>query len=186
MKTQANQVRIIAGQWRGRKINFPEVLGLRPSADRVRESLFNWLMPYIGGMECLDVFAGSGVLGLEALSRGAASVIAIDQSIEAIRALQKNAAQLAAKSLECLCANGLKSLSNVKGPFDLIFLDPPFKQGLIEPCCKALEKNNLLKPEAFIYIEMERATPPNIPESWTLSRQMKTQQAQVFLYRNEI
>lgn len=184
IKPHQNQVRIITGQWRGRKINFPDLPGLRPSSDRVRETLFNWLMNDIVGAHCLDLFAGSGVLGLEALSRGAAKVVAVDQSLVVIKALHKNAELLKTNQLKCICGSWSESLLGINEVFDLVFLDPPFKQGLIKACCDYLEDKNLLAPNAWIYLEMEiSADLPKVPESWELYRDMKTQQVRVILYK---
>jgi len=182
--SQPNQVRIIAGQWRSRKINFPEVVGLRPSSDRVRETLFNWLMNEISGAHCLDLFAGSGILGLEALSRGAARVVAVDESALVIKALRQNAVILATNKLQCVQAAWPAVIKQLKEPFDIVFLDPPFGQGLIEGCCASLVENNLLNSNAWIYVEMEvAAVLPKFPENWELFREMKTQQVRVLLFR---
>ncbi len=181
-KIEYGTLRIIAGQWRGRKIQFPALPGLRPSPDRLRETLFNWLMPYIQGLVCLDLFAGSGILSFEALSRGAAGVVAIDQSPIVIAKLKETAKILNANQLESICATWPK-LPAFNNLFDLVFLDPPFNLGLVEPCCDWLEKNNLLKPSAWIYIECERGGAlPKVPDNWVLFREMQTQQVRAMLY----
>ncbi len=182
MKLQNNQLRIIAGSWRGRKINFPDLAGLRPSSDRVRETLFNWLQQELVGSRCLDLFAGSGVLGLEALSRGAASVLAIDESKEAIKSLQKNAETLRAKNLHCICACVQQALMPLTTKFDLVFIDPPFTKNLVESSCESLERLNLLSKNASIYVEMALSAPmPKFPANWELFREIKTQQVRALL-----
>ena len=186
MKARVNQVRIIAGHWRGRRICFPDLPGLRPSADRTRETLFNWLMHELAGSECLDLFTGSGVLALEALSRGAARVVAVDESKQIIRCLEENAKVLGAENLDCLCASWPAVLPQLNGPFDLVFVDPPFNKGLVEPCCDWLLKNNLLKPKAWIYVEQEiSAVIPKLPEGWELYREMQTQQVRALLFNKQ-
>lgn len=167
-----SQVRIVAGRWRGRKINFPNVPNIRPTPDRVRETLFNWLAPYIVGANCLDAFAGSGALGFEALSRGAKSVTLIDQSAEVVSALKENAAILKAENIGIIQGRFPEILSVLKSQqFDIIFLDPPFKQNLIASSAQALIENNLLAKDALIYIEAEKElTTLPIPESWQILR----------------
>lgn len=172
MKKNINQLRIIAGQWRGRKINFPNIANIRPTPDRVRETLFNWLAPYVVDACCLDAFAGSGALSFEALSRGAKSVIAIDQAPTVIQALQENAAILKAENLAILAGRFPEILLTIKPQkFDIIFLDPPFKQNLIAPSLQALIENNLLADKALIYIEAEKElTALPIPAAWQIFR----------------
>jgi 16S rRNA (guanine966-N2)-methyltransferase len=133
--SHSSKLRIIGGRWRGRKIRFLPLPGLRPTSDRIRETLFNWLMPTIKDARCLDLFAGSGALSFEALSRGAQSAVMIDQSPQVIAVLQENAALLKINTAEFYCATspqGLKKLHLT--PFDIVFLDPPFHQQLIAPC----------------------------------------------------
>lgn len=162
-------VRIIGGQWRGRKLHFPALPGLRPSPDRVRETLFNWLAPVIHDARCLDLFAGSGVLGLEALSRGAAHVTFIDQNPEIVRYLREQLTILGAKNAEVLCATIGKTGPSLPSPFNIIFLDPPFHKNLIEPCCRWLVENNLLAPDTYVYLETEASLKSlPIPAQWEL------------------
>jgi 16S rRNA (guanine(966)-N(2))-methyltransferase RsmD len=122
----ANEIRIIGGRWRGRKLRFPGLPGLRPTPDRVRETLFNWLGQDLTGKRTLDPFTGSGALSLEALSRGAAHAVAIDRRRELIRALADTASALGARSLETHCADALAFIAREGRTFDVIFLDPPF------------------------------------------------------------
>jgi 16S rRNA (guanine966-N2)-methyltransferase len=187
VKLQKNQVRIIAGLWRGRKINFPDLVGLRPSSDRVRETLFNWLQQELIDRHCLDLYAGSGVLGLEALSRGAASVLAVDESREATRSLQKNAETLQAKNFHCICASVQQALTQLTTKFDLVFIDPPFTKDLVESSCESLERLNLLSKNALVYVEMALSVPMSkFPANWELFREMQTQQVRALLFKRTI
>ena len=168
----ANQVRIIAGQWRGRRLEFPNLPGLRPTPDRVRETLFNWLAPALPGARCLDLFAGSGALGLEALSRGAAEVVFVERQPLAIRALRDNLARLKAGNARVELADALAWLRQPATPFEIVFLDPPFEQGLLEPVCAALEQHGWLADAAWIYLEAETALERlPLPASWTIHRE---------------
>jgi 16S rRNA (guanine966-N2)-methyltransferase len=165
---QPNTVRIIGGQWRGRKLHFPAVAGLRPTPDRVRETVFNWLMPVIRDARCLDLFAGSGALGIEALSRGAAHVTFVDQNPTVVSYLKEQIAMLdAINKAEVYCSEAIGWSTTSR--FNIIFIDPPFNQNLIEPCCRQLIKSNLLAPEAYIYIEAEATLKRlPIPTDWEL------------------
>jgi len=159
-------LRIIAGQWRGRRFRFPP-LQIRPTPERVRETLFNWLQPRIEGARCLDLFAGSGALGLEALSRGAASVLFIERQRAAASALERLLTDWKAAGGIVLCGSALRFLAG--GPsrrFDLVFLDPPFAGGLLVPSVAALEQGWLL-PDARVYLEHARREPaPVVPARW--------------------
>ena len=171
-KLKMSQVRIIGGKWRGRKIIFPAVTQLRPTPDRVRETLFNWLAPYVQDADCLDLFAGSGVLGFEALSRGAKSVVMIDRSSEVIEMLKKNAAMLTIENIEIYCSECPPRLTQLQNRrFDIIFLDPPFYHEMIKPCATWLEQNNLLNANALVYIETESSLKQlPLPENWKILR----------------
>ena len=169
-------VRIIGGEWRGRKLSFPEIEGLRPTPDRVRETLFNWLQSYLPGARCLDLFSGSGALGIEALSRGAASVTFVDQAAEVVNQLRGNLNLLKAQNAEIIAASALNWLDHrqpdEEARYDLVFMDPPFHQGLVAPICEMLEQRNLLREEAMIYIENgRRLTLDRLPEGWALYRE---------------
>ena len=155
----ANQIRIIGGKWRGRKLSFPDAEGLRPTADRVRETLFNWLAGRITGSRCLDMFAGSGALGFEALSRGASHCCFVDQNAAVLKQIQTNCVLLdATANSELLLADASKPI-DLEGRFDIVFLDPPFKGSELEACIDWLLTSSLLKPDALIYIETAKSAP---------------------------
>lgn len=151
-----NQLRIIGGTWRGRKIRFADIPGIRPTPDRVRETLFNWLAPAIRGSRCLDLFAGSGVLGLEAASRGAGDVVMVDASREAVSLLREQVSVLQAHRVQVIQGLAEKYLGGAVTPFDIVFLDPPFGKGLLEPVMQQLATGGWLTDPAWIYIEAER------------------------------
>ncbi|BBA36486.1 ribosomal RNA small subunit methyltransferase D [Methylocaldum marinum] len=151
-----NEIRVIGGRFRSRKLRFPDAPGLRPTPDRVRETLFNWLRNDIEGARCLDLYAGSGALGFEAASRGASKVVQVEQDAAVCRALERNRALLNAEAVEIVQVEVRRFLAGEGQPFDLVFLDPPFRQGLVVPCCGALEENGWLSSSAKIYLEAER------------------------------
>jgi len=152
----SGELRIIAGTWRSRKLSFPAVDGLRPTPGRIRETLFNWLTSDIAGSHCLDLFAGSGALGFEALSRGANTVTMIDQNPQITRQLQNNKKLLGAKALQILNQDAT-NLSAIKGHFDILFCDPPFNQGIVQPLIDKLQHCELLNDHAKLYIETEKS-----------------------------
>ena len=176
--TGRNQLRIIAGEWRGRKIPFGEVEGLRPTPDRVRETLFNWLAPMIEGARCLDLFAGSGALGLEALSRGANQVVMLDQHPRVIKQLRDNLAILKCERAHVQQADALSYLQQTPPqPFDVVFLDPPYRKNLLAPCCELLSRQAWLANGARVYLEIESESAlPALPANWELSRSKKAGQ----------
>jgi len=167
-----NRVRLIGGEWGGRRLDFPDAQGLRPTSDRVRETLFNWLQYEIHGSRVLDAFAGSGALGFEAASRGAREVVMLERARKVADTLQKNVSELHADNVRLLSVDALDYLRQADEPFDLVFLDPPFGQGLIEPTLALLDSRGLLKPDAKIYVEFEAAMLiPPLPEGWALIRE---------------
>ena len=174
-------VRIIAGKWRGRRLKVPDVKDLRPTPDRVRETLFNWLSSLIAGANCLDLFAGSGVLGFEALSRGAAYVEMVDQSAEVVKLLQEELAAFGAENARIYRAQVPGQLQAAARKFDIVFLDPPYQENLLLPTCHYLEQNGFLAESAHIYLEAQQAIKDNeLPANWRL---IKSQQAgQVFYH----
>jgi 16S rRNA (guanine966-N2)-methyltransferase len=157
------QLRIIGGQWRSRRLTVPSLPGLRPTPDRVRETLFNWLAPHLEGAWCLDLFAGTGVLGLEALSRGAAGAVLVDREPAAVVALQGHTQRLQAAGAEVLLSDALSFLARPPPrSFDVVFLDPPYQAGLLPACLDALQRG-WLQPQARVYIESAADDRPTLP-----------------------
>ena len=180
-----SQVRIIGGQWRSRKLTVPDAPGLRPTPDRVRETLFNWLAPYIQGARVLDAFAGSGALFLEALSRGASTGLALDLHAQAIHNLRSNLALLNCDNAEVLQANALDYLShNATSGFDIVLLDPPFHQDLLIQTCQLLDSQQWLNDRAWVYTESEQS-PSSLgaPSTWRLHREKHTGQVHYALWQ---
>lgn len=168
---RAQRIRIIGGRWRGRLLPVATVGGLRPTPDRVRETLFNWLQAYIAGAHCLDLFAGSGALGLEALSRGARSVTLVEHDRTAITLLRQSIGTLQASDALLVEADSLEWLRGPSRPFDIVFLDPPFRQGLLVQCCELLEQGGWLAANALIYLEAESENGlPPLPPGWQVLR----------------
>ncbi|ELY6245305.1 16S rRNA (guanine(966)-N(2))-methyltransferase [Cronobacter universalis] len=182
----SGQIRIIGGQWRGRKLPVPDSPGLRPTTDRVRETLFNWLAPYLVGARCLDCFAGSGALGLEALSRYAADATLLEMERGVAQQLQKNLATLKSSAAKVVNTNTLNFLSQNGEPHDIVFVDPPFRKGLLEETLNLLETRGWLAPQALIYVEseVENGLPP-VPASWQLHREKVAGQVAYRLYLRE-
>ena len=165
-----NSVRIIGGGWRGRRVQFPDSPGLRPTPDRVRETLFNWLQQSIAGSRCLDLFAGSGVLGIEALSRGAREVVFVEQARDAARALSAQLQSLGGSSRAQVIETAAQRFLAAPGePFDGIFLDPPYGRGYLADCVAAIEAGGWVKAGGWVYLESERAAGvPALPPHWDL------------------
>jgi 16S rRNA (guanine966-N2)-methyltransferase len=182
---QPNQLRIIAGTWRGRKLAFAPVAGLRPTPDRVRETLFNWLGASVRGACCLDLFAGSGALGLEAASRGAAEVVLVDADPLVARTLRDQLRLLDAQQVRVVQADCERYLRSVPEVFDLVFLDPPFHRGMLPACMRLLEQGGWLAPDAWIYIESEREPQPSLPANWAAHRSKATGQVRYRLVRRQ-
>ncbi len=164
------RLRIVAGKWRSRLLDIAAVPGLRPTSERVRETLFNWLAPRIHGARCLDLFAGTGALGLEALSRGAAAVVFVEKSARAVRTLRNNVAVLEAGGATVRQADAFAWLSSGEAAlFDIVFLDPPFAADKLGELCRLLEKHDVLADGALIYLEQDRSRPDvELPERWQL------------------
>ena len=151
-------VRIIAGEWRGRRLPVPDIEGLRPSGDRGRETLFSWLQPHLRGKVCVDLFAGTGVLGLEAVSRGAAAATLVDESQTVAASLRASIATLGAKSVSVFEGDALHWLDNQAArSADIVFIDPPFGFGLGDGALERLLAKELLRPEGFVYLESARS-----------------------------
>ncbi len=182
---RSSSIRIIGGEWRSRKLTVPEAPGLRPTPDRVRETLFNWLAPTIQGARVLDAFTGSGALFLEALSRGASTGVAIDANTDAVNNLRRNLAVLQCDDAEVLRVDSLQYLSNkTEQGFDIVLLDPPFHQDLLLSACQLLEDNNWLNKDAWIYTESEQAPSSlGVPSSWRLHREKHTGQVHYALWQ---
>jgi 16S rRNA (guanine966-N2)-methyltransferase len=163
-KKPPGAVRLIGGRWRGRRLPVPDQGGLRPTPDRVRETLFNWLAPYLPGAACLDLFAGTGVLGLEALSRGAGRAVLVEQSPAALRSLRESVALLEADAAEVVEAEALAWLQRRETPpFNIVFLDPPYASGLQAPALEQLLQRGLVAPDGFVYLEFPRGGRPELP-----------------------
>jgi 16S rRNA (guanine966-N2)-methyltransferase len=181
----SGQLRIIGGEWRSRQFSFPMAHGLRPTPNRVRETLFNWLAPYVAGAQVLDCFTGSGALYLEALSRGASGALALDSNHSAIASLRQTLATLKCSNGQLLQTNALQYLeSQAATPYDLVFLDPPFGQDLLEPACALLEGKGWLAKDAWIYTESEAAPSTlALPGNWRLHREQKAGQVYYALWQ---
>jgi len=180
--TERNRLRIIGGEWRGRKLSFPALPGLRPTPDRVRETLFNWLREILPGARCLDLFAGSGALGLEALSRGAEEVVMVDHNPAVVARLKEHCRQLKAANARVVQAEARVFLQGTPQPFDIIFLDPPFNGELLAPCMAELAARHWLTPTARLYIETDRHSPlPPLPADWAILRHKQAGQVGYYL-----
>ncbi|MBT9538805.1 16S rRNA (guanine(966)-N(2))-methyltransferase RsmD [Thiobacillus sp.] len=158
----ANRVRIIGGKYRRRLLDFPDADGLRPTPDRVRETLFNWLGQDLPGWTCLDLFAGSGALGFEAASRGAARVIMIERDAQASRALEQNRAMLGANQVDILRVDALAWLANNRESFELVFVDPPFDSGLAAAVLPNLGTHLKSGGQAYVEQAMPVVAPPGL------------------------
>jgi len=171
---QSRGVRIIAGTWRGLRIRVPDVADLRPTPDRVRETLFNWLQGVIVEARCLDLFAGTGALGLEALSRGAREVQFIEQDRGAADALAQTLQSLRAPHGQVVREDAFRYLKRGARPFDIVFLDPPFAKGWLVELCTLLETGGWLAPRAFIYLEARAREPISpLPSNWEAVRETR-------------
>lgn len=185
-RNDSSRLRIIGGRWRSRRLEFPDLPELRPTQNRVRETLFNWLAPRLPGARCLDLFAGSGALGIEALSRGAAEIVFVERRPTAIRALRENLAQLKAEGARVEPGEALTWLRQPGTPFEIVLLDPPFGQGLLESVCAALEAGGWLAETAWIYLEAEAALPLlSLPAHWMPYREKKAGAVAYRLVRRE-
>jgi 16S rRNA (guanine966-N2)-methyltransferase len=168
-RTRPNTVRIIGGLWRSRILEFPDAEDLRPTPDRVRETLFNWLGRDLTGMACLDLFAGSGALGFEALSRGAASVVMIEKNPAALRALRDNAHKLDATGLTVVRGDALEFVRGARSRFDVVFVDPPYRLGMQVAALGLLR--GLLAEGGRVYVESDAVFEP--PRGWAIFRRSR-------------
>lgn len=182
-----SQLRVISGKWRSRKIEFQPWNGLRPTPDRVRETLFNWLSFHTEGSHCLDLFAGTGILGIEALSRGAKSATFIDSSSESFSQLQKTQQTLMDEediSIKKEDVMSFLKLNRTGNTYNLVFADPPFRQGFVDPMIELLETGNWLSEQALIYIEFEEELDVGqIPSSWQEIKRKKAGQVISVLFQ---
>ena len=183
-----NELRIIAGRWRGRRIRFPVGTTIRPTPDRVRETLFNWLAPHIRDANVADLFAGSGALGLEALSRGAARALFVERDARCVEALTAHCAAFGATGHEIVRGDALTILrtphTTNRAPFDIVFIDPPFDADLWRATIDALESGNWLAPQAFVYLETPAAQSlPTLPVAWHTWREGKAGEVGYHLLR---
>ncbi|MDR2014516.1 MAG: 16S rRNA (guanine(966)-N(2))-methyltransferase RsmD [Azoarcus sp.] len=171
------RVRIVGGVWRSRLIDVTGIPGLRPTPDRVRETLFNWLGQALDGLSCLDLFAGSGILGFEAASRGAATVTLVEQDPRAHAALRRNAEKLAAAQVEIVRGNALEFLASTARQFNVAFADPPYRQGLIEQIMPLLGR--VMFPGGLVYAEAEAPLDPL--EGWRVLKRGRAGQVHFHL-----
>ena len=182
-RNEAGKVRIIGGRWRGTRLSVPNSPGLRPSSDRVRETLFNWLMPVLPGARVLDLFAGTGALGLEAVSRGAAKAVLVERDPALAQHLRDTSARLSAQDqVEVVQAEAVAWLQRQSaGSFDLALVDPPFDAQLWQPALAALLPH--LAPDAWLYVESPVEITPPLPRDWVLHREGRTREVRFALYR---
>jgi 16S rRNA (guanine966-N2)-methyltransferase len=164
------RLRIVAGKWRSRLLDIADAPGLRPTSERIRETLFNWLAPHIDGARCLDLFAGTGALGLEALSRGARSTVFVEKSRKAVVALEHNVTALGAEGADVRHADAFDFVRQCESQsFDIVFLDPPFAADALDELCRLLDQAGVLADGCLVYLEEDRSRPAvNLPESWQL------------------
>lgn len=185
--SKRNEVRIIGGELRSRRLTFPESGGLRPTADRIRETLFNWLHEEIAGARCLDLFAGSGALGIEAISRGAAWVDLVERESAVCRVLEENLATLGIARAALHCCPALEFLRRGgEKPYHVVFLDPPYGDDCLGEVSRQLAASGMLAPGARIYLEhAQPIDPAGLPAAWRERRQKKAGQVYYYLFENE-
>lgn len=177
------RIRIIGGSLRNSRLDVPDLPGLRPTPERVRETLFNWLAPTIEGTRCLDLCAGTGALGIEALSRGAASVQFVERDARAVQALWQNLDRLKAAAGQVAATDAQQFLGGSPQPADLVFLDPPFALDLWSGLAQQLEQGGWLTARAIVYVESPRAVVPPLPPNWQLHREGHAGEVRFALYR---
>lgn len=189
--SQTSQIRVIAGRWRGRNIRFFTSPGIRPTPNSVRETLFNWLAPVIDGAKCLDLFAGSGALGLEALSRGASQVVFIDRDPKAVSKLKENAQAFGATREEAMvyCNQAhvaIRQLAAREMVFDIVFLDPPFYKNNAVRYAKQINASGCLAPGGLVYVEVERGMDlVGMPENWACLHDDRRGHVRYLLYESK-
>lgn len=187
-KRNAGSLRIIGGQWRRRVLYFPDLPDLRPTHDRLRETLFNWLTPYIRGASCLDLFAGSGALGFEALSRGAKRVSFVDKEPAIIRYLKENTKvfEVSGEQIEIIQGRCLvDELTLSFDPYDIVFLDPPYRNKQLPELMQRLESSGCLSKAALVYLEMEKQSEPLVFSGWRALKAGHTARIAYYLFERE-
>jgi 16S rRNA (guanine966-N2)-methyltransferase len=180
-------LRIIGGEWRGRKIHFPPVEAIRPTPDRVRETVFNWLQGVTPGSRCLDLYAGSGALGLEALSRGAREVVFVDVEPAVVRHVGDVLHELGCDRGRVVRGDAAGYLSQPGTPFDVVFLDPPFAEPVLPEVCRRVEAGGWLRSGGLAYLEGPAAAgEPELPPGWTLLRSKRAGEVGYHLARRDV
>ena len=173
------QVRIIAGRWKGRMLPVVQKNDVRPTPNRVRETVFNWLQSYLPGSNCLDLFAGSGALGFESVSRGAAAATIVEFDAKIIDILRQQVSKLMADEITLIHADGLAFLNQTSTKFDIVYLDPPFNKFDLQELLQVVAKANILKQQAVIYVESAlKQLPQELPSNWQWKRQSKASQVE--------
>ena len=184
---KSNSVRIISGNWRGRRLPVADVPGLRPSGDRCRETLFNWLQPWIPGADCADLFAGTGALGFEAASRGAASVLMIEKHARAQEVLRQSVEQLQALQVNLHSGGAMSMIEDLKpDSFDIVFVDPPFDSNLAGLVLERLDKTGCVRRGGFVYIESPATKPISSLPGWRVWRDQQLGDIRMQLFRRQI
>jgi 16S rRNA (guanine966-N2)-methyltransferase len=179
----SGRVRIIGGTLRNSRLDVPDLPGLRPTADRVRETLFNWLQPVVGGARCLDLYAGTGALGIEALSRGAAAVTFVEREPRLVAALKANLARLKTVGAEVVGDEASRLLRGPARPFDVVLLDPPFALDAWADAARQLEDGGWIAAHGWIYVEAPRGAVFSLPGCWMPHRQGHAGEVTYTLYR---
>ncbi len=180
-----SEVRVIAGQWRGRKIAFTEVEGLRPTSDRIRETLFNWLQEVVGQSRCLDLFAGSGALGFEAASRGAELVTLVEANREVAKQLETTSHKLSADSCQIHNRSAIDYLDGTTQKYDIVFVDPPYKAGMWSQVAEKMVEKAILSDNAHIYLEYpSHINLPVLPAQWRIVKDKKAGAVRYCLLQN--
>lgn len=180
------RIRVIGGSLRNSRLEVPDLPGLRPTPERVRETLFNWLAPVIEGMHCLDLCAGTGALGMEALSRGAAHVQFVEPDVSAAKALNANLSRLKAANGQVAALDANQFLSGVARPFSLVFIDPPFALNLWSALAEQLEAGGWLGDQAWVYVESPVGSTPALPTNWQVHRERQAGEVRFALYRRTL
>ncbi len=185
MVPKRNSLRIVGGVWRSRRIQFADNPDIRPTPDRVRETLFNWLADKIEGARCLDLFAGSGALGFEAASRGASHVTQVDRNASVVAMLELQKQALQAQQVDIVCQDALDYVRQAREPFDIVFLDPPFATGLDRQVLPVLVTRRLVRPHARVYVESPADRNLDFPGSLSCIREKTAGQVRYQLYTLE-